>query len=156
VVDVEFSGMRGDEIIALAEFTMAASLTISVGSQVPLAVLEDNTKCQGFPFRPLFSSIIMSSTINTLQVAFNSERNGWHYGWVSTPQTNSSLHSFRVYIFQRRGTLATCIAINNSTPFTLISRRRARFVHLSEFIVALSPHLHYTGSPKPHQVLLWV
>jgi hypothetical protein len=62
---------------------------------------------------------------NTVIFELNSDRRGWHYGYVSNRFADMA-HSFVVYLTEESQYGHTCISIVHSTNFKLVSQRRAK------------------------------
>ena len=61
-----------------------------------------------------------------LTFAFNCNRKGWNYGWVSNKHTCDEKHVLRVFTFIQEGPNIRCVSTCSSPSFTVFCRRRQR------------------------------
>lgn len=80
------------------------------------------------------------------KVVFRFAPRGWHYGYFGSKHNRGQLHSFYCFLLtppKKRGSKMFCMATTKSTPFSMISSKRASGGHepLRQHIVVTEPEV---------------
>lgn len=116
-------GAATEDRMAWTMFALEGSqLEVKVGDELSLLFAsKTKTRTRKSPGLPWIKGDSVEGGFN-----FNSERLGWHYGWISNVHTSGVSHVLRCAIFQRKGDVMICVDVTESPAFQVYCSRRKR------------------------------